>query len=197
LIVCLVDFRGAGETAPGSGRDRGSEATSISASSLMLGDPLLAGRLRDLRCVLRALRQFDSVDSSHIALWGDSLAPVNPPDVQAAVPLDLDLPQQAEPGAALLAMLGGLFEDGVSAVYTRGGMAEYRDLLRSPFVLVAHDAVVPGVIGAGDIAALSSGLSPMPIRAEGQVDAWDRAVGKEKPAGQTAAEWVIERLRAR
>src|SRR5690606_1401319 len=108
LVVCLVDLRGFGETAAGTGCGRGSAATSVSASHLMLGDPLVAGQLRDLRCVLRHVRGLRFVDPARIALWGDSLAAANAPDVVAAVPSDVDQPTAAEPAAALLATLGGL-----------------------------------------------------------------------------------------
>src|SRR5262249_10619214 len=67
--VCLLDVRGAGETSPGKDRGRTSGATSHSATALMLGDPLLAGRLRDLHAVVAVLRERRDLDGTRLALW--------------------------------------------------------------------------------------------------------------------------------
>jgi len=194
--VCLADLRGFGETAVGTSRGRTGEATAISASHLMLGDPLVAAQLRDLRCVLRHLRACDFVDPGRIALWGDSLTPASPAGVTAAVPLDADQPAPAEPAAALVALLGGLFED-VAAVHARGGLAAYRDLLRSPFVHVPHDGVVPGVIAAGDVPALLAAVAPTPVLSTGTVDAWNRPAGPPERPEPDAVAWLIDRVRRR
>ena len=77
VAVCLPDVRGTGETSPGGARDRQTEATSLSATELMLGGTLLGARLRDLRAVLAYLRTRADVDFARVALWGDSFAPVN------------------------------------------------------------------------------------------------------------------------
>ncbi len=142
--VCLPDLRGMGETRPGDGRGRQSSATSLSASAWMLGQTMLGWRLKDLRSVCRWLQKRDDLDATHLVLWGESFAPVNDPHREFAVPWDADdLPQQSEPGGALLALLGGLFEDHVRGVYGRGGLVSYRSLLNSPYLYVPHDAIVP------------------------------------------------------
>ncbi|HEX8916351.1 MAG TPA: hypothetical protein VF796_28630, partial [Humisphaera sp.] len=158
-------------------------------------DPLIAGQLRDLRAVLRVLKASDFVDPGRVAVWGDSLAAPNAPDVVAAVPQDLDQPTPAEPAAALLAVLAGVFEK-PAAVYARGGLVAYADLLRSPFVHVPLDAIVPGAIPVGDVGAVvGAAATVVPVRTAVTVDAWNRATGDDGKAADGAALWVVERLR--
>jgi dienelactone hydrolase len=174
--VCLLDVRGTGETSPG-GRGRQSAATSISSTELILGQTLIGSRLRDLRSTLKYLRTRDYVDSERIALWGDSLAPVNAADRDLKVPLDADKPPDlAEPLGGLLALFGALYEDEVKAVYVRGGLDGYRSVLNSPFVYVPHDIIVPGALTAGDLCDVAAALAPRPLRLEGLVDGQNRRV---------------------
>ncbi len=178
--VCLPDLRGTGETSPGGGRGRQSVATSLSASELMLGRTLLGDRLRDLRLVLTCLRARKDIDGKRMALWGDSLAPVNPPGAALAVPLDAaKSPHQAEPLGGLLALLGALYEPEIRAVYARGGLSGYRALLDSPFVYVPHDVLVPGALTAGDLCDVTAALAPRPLRLEGLVDGRNRRESAE------------------
>jgi cephalosporin-C deacetylase-like acetyl esterase len=176
VAVCLPDVRGTGETGFGRGRGRSSMATALSSSELMLGGTLLGGQLRDLRSVLAWLRGRGELNAARLALWGDSLAPVNTPDTSFLIPRDSDdaLPAQSEPLGGLLALLGGLYEDGVRAIYQRGGLAGYRSALASHLVLIPHDAVVPGVLTIGDLCDVAEALAPQPVRLEGLVDGWNR-----------------------
>jgi hypothetical protein len=192
VAVCLPDLRGTGETSPGGGRGRGSEATSLASSEQMLGRTLVGLRVRDLRAVIRYLPQ-TGIDAKRIGLWGDSFAPVNPPDRNVSMPLDADgLPAQSEPMGGLVALFGALFEEGVKAVYVRGGLASYRSILESPFVYAPYDAIVPGAILAGDLPEVAAALKPRAVRLEGMVDGLNRRVGKEEPG--TAA-WLLEALK--
>jgi hypothetical protein len=178
--VCLVDVRGTGETRPGDGRGRQSAATSISSTELMLGQTLVGSRLRDLRSVLKYLRTRKDIGAERIALWGDSLAPVNPADRDLKVPLDADKqPDLAEPLGGLLALFGALYEDDVKAVHVRGGLDGYQSVLRSQFVHVPHDVIVPGALTVGDLCDVAAALAPRPLRLEGLVDGLDRAVRSE------------------
>jgi cephalosporin-C deacetylase-like acetyl esterase len=223
--VCLPDLRGTGETRPGEARGRVSAATSISASEWMLGRTVLGGRVRDLRLLLTGLRTRRDVDGSRIALWGDSLAPVNAADARLAVPLDAAKPpHQAEPLGGLVALFGALYEPGIRAVYARGGLSGYRALLDSPFVYVPHDALVPGALTAGDLCDVAAALAPRPLRLEGLVDgcnrrepfrtltetyapartgyrsadAGDRLTLASEPApAEEVARWLLEHLKAR
>jgi pimeloyl-ACP methyl ester carboxylesterase len=193
FLVCLTDLRGFGETSPGSGRDRGSDETAIAASYLMLGDPLIAGQLRDLRAVLHHFDRMLGADLKHIVVWGDSLAAPNPPDVAAFVPEDLDQPTQGESSAAMVALLAGLFDD-VAAVYTRGGLASYRDLADKPASHVPLAAIVPGVVPAGDVSELVAALSPKPVRQDAMVDTLNRLANPAEEKASPAA-WIIEQLK--
>jgi dienelactone hydrolase len=178
VAVCLPDVRGTGESNPGN-RDRQSPATSISSSELMLGQTLVGLRLRDLRAILKYLRTRDDLDTKRLALWGDSLAPVNVADRDVKVPLDLEQPDHAEPLGGLLALFGGLFEDDVKAIYVRGGLAGYQSVLQSPFVCLPHDAIVPGALTAGDLCDVAAVLAPRPLRLEALVDGLNRRVPAE------------------
>ncbi len=201
VAVCLPDVRGTGESNPGS-RDRQSVSTSISSSELMLGQTLVGLRLRDLRSVLKYLRTRDGLDAKRLALWGDSLAPVNAADRDVKVPLDLEQPDQAEPLGGLLALFGALFEDDVRAIDVRGGLAEYSSVLKSQFVCLPHDVFVPGALSAGDLCDVAASLAPRPLRLDAMVDGLNKRVPAEtlarayEPArGAYAAAKAEERLR--
>jgi hypothetical protein len=176
VAVCLPDVRGTGESSLGTGRGRNSTATALSSSLLMLGDPLVAGQLRDLRSVLAWLRQRNNLDAGRLALWGDSLAPVNPPGTNYNIPRDDDseLPLQSEPMGGLLALLTALFEDDVQAVLVRGGLAGFHSVLNSHLVLIPHDVVVPGVLTTSDLSDAAAVLAPRAFRLEGLVDGGNR-----------------------
>jgi cephalosporin-C deacetylase-like acetyl esterase len=221
--VCLVDLRGTGETSVG-GRGRQSSATSLSATELMLGQTLLGSRLRDLRGVLAHLRSRPNVDPARCALWGDSFAPVNPAERTFAVPLEMDeaLPASSEPLGGLLALLGGLFDEKVCAVYGSGGFVSFESLLVSPFCYCPHDSVVPGSMTAGELGDLAAAVAPRPLRIESLVDGLNRTAtadavteqyarcregyGKANAAGRLmirtergdgVAAWLLEELRVK
>src|SRR6185312_12272844 len=143
----------------------------------MLGQTLVGSRLRDVRSVLRHLRTRADLNAGRVALWGDSFAPANPAGQTLAVPLDADpSPRQAEPLGGLLALFTALFEDGVRAVYVRGGLTGYASVLQSQFCYVPHDALVPGALTAGDLCDVAAALAPRPLRMDGHLDGLDRAV---------------------
>jgi cephalosporin-C deacetylase-like acetyl esterase len=175
IAVCLPDVRGTGETRPDDDRDQWSTATGRSSSELMLGGTTIGSQLRDLRAVTRFLRMQPRLDKARIVLWGDSFADVNPADVNPAVPLRVEhRPAASEPLGGTLALLGALYDDEIQAVYVRGGLLNYRDTLRSPFVYIPHDAVVPGAIPAGDLEAVAACLAPRPLCLAQLVDGLNR-----------------------
>lgn len=182
VAVCLPDLRRTGESRiAGDGRGRSSASTAYSATELMLGRTALGGRLGELARVLDFLAKHEEIDAGRVALWGDSFAPVNPPDRVVAVPLDADrLPDQAEPLGGLLALFGALYHDEVKAVYARGGLGGYLSVLDGPFCYVPHDAIVPGALTAGDLADVAAVLAPRPLRLEGLVDGRNRVPPSEQ-----------------
>jgi len=217
--LCLPDLRGLGETKPEGSRERWGALTNQASTALMLGDPLVAGRLRDLRGVLAYLRGRKDIDASRIALWGDSFAEPNPPDRNFRVPRNVDdRPRWSEPLGGLLALLGALFEDDVCAVYARGGLSDFASVLAEPFVYIPPDAVIPGVLTIGDLPDLAAALAPRPLRMDGLVDGFNRvrpaavargvyhATQRAYAAARVAnrllihdaetppAEWLLERL---
>ena len=170
IAVFLPDVRGTGETSPNSSRERQSEATSIAATELMLGQTLLGSRLRDLRSVLQYLRTRSELDTQRIALWGDSFAPTNPPHFSDPLIDDGDSPHQSEPLGGLLALFGALYEENIRAVVARGMIAGYQSVLRDRFCYIPYDAIVPGALTSGDLCDVAAVLAPRPLRLEALVD---------------------------
>ena len=176
MVVCLPDLRGTGETSPGHYRGRRSPATGISSSELMLGQTLVGSRLQDLRTVIGVLRKRKEIDSTRIALWGDSLAPVNEATHKVQFPLGIDTePNQSEPLGHLLALLAGLYENDIAAVVAaRGGFSSFLDLLNSQHCHFPHDIVIPNAVAGGDIGDIASAIAPRPLLLAGQVDGENR-----------------------
>ena len=176
--VCLIDPRGLGESKLGDSHTRRSSATSHSSTGLMLGRPLLSEQLRDVRLALHWIRQRSDVGFRPLVVWGESLVPPNPETAPFLTPRDDDqaLPAVSEPQAPLLALLAGLFEDDLDAIYTVGGLVSWRSLLASHLVLTAHDVIVPGALTAGDLSDIVVVQQPATrIRMEALVDGWNRA----------------------
>lgn len=193
VAVGLADLRGMGETQPGSGRSRQSGATSLSATELMLGQTLLGSRLKDLRSILVYLRSREDIDSRRVAVWGDSLAPMNGPDQNVAVPHGIDdMPHQAEPGGPLLALFAGLYEDDLAAVVlARGGLVGWQSVLESPFLYLPHDAVIPAALTVCDVEDLVFALAPKPVWISGLVD------GRNRRASQNDVDRMSANVRTR
>ncbi len=196
VVVCLVDVRGTGETRPGTGADRGSSRTSISQTNLILGQPVLGSQLRDLRTAIRWLSARDGIDAKKLVVWGDSFAKVNAADAKLAVPLDAESPAVSEPGGANLALLAGLFEDGVVAVCARGGLAANGSLTAGPYLYVPHDAVIPGPVPLTESVLPVVTATRIAVLFDGPVDAQNRQTMKPQ-ANAEIANWVIEKVRGK
>lgn len=219
IAVALPDLRGTGESRPDTYRGRRSSSTGLSSSELMSGGTLVGQRLYDLLAVLGRMKRHSLVDGNRIAVWGESLAEVNPPGRRTAVPLGIDEePALSEPLGPLLALLAGVFEPGVKAVLTRGGLVSIRSVLDSQFVYLPHDVVVPGAMTAGDLSDLGAAIAPRRLRIDAPVTGlnqrataeaiqkeWRTAVDSysaEKTANnlelsstkQPVASWLIESL---
>jgi dienelactone hydrolase len=190
--VCLADLRGTGESRPGSSAGRGSSRTSVSQTNLILGTPVLGGQLRDLRAVLAWLRSREGIDGKRLAVWGDSLGKTNAADVRLAVPQDLDGPAVAEPGAASLALLAGLYEEGL-AVVASGGLAADGSLFAGPYLYIPHDAIVPAPVQVTDSVLPALMAAGVPMRFDNAVDAQNRTAGKATVPGD-AVKWLLAKL---
>jgi dienelactone hydrolase len=180
IAVALPDLRGTGESRPGTYRGRRSYATGLSSSELMLGGTLVGQRLHDLRCILGRLSHHSLIDGDRIAVWGESLAEVNPPNRRTAVPLGIDEePAHSEPLGPTLALLAAAFEPDIDVVLARGGLVSIRSVLDSQFVYLPHDFVVPGALSAGDLCDLGSAIAPRPLRIEGAVTGLNQLATQE------------------
>ncbi len=176
FAICIPDVRGTEDSRVSTSRGRSSSATSNSSSLLMLGDPLLAGQLRDLRVVFNWLKNRPDVDSRQIALWGDSRSPTATEGQSRAMPRDDDsaLPPSVEPAGCLLALLLSLFESDINAMCLSGGLTSFASAMEPQQVRLPHDCVVPGLFAAGDIEDLvSQAAQRIPVRIEGWVDGWN------------------------
>ena len=66
------------------------------------------------------------LDPKRISLWGDSFASPNAPGKRVELPLELPQPEQSEPLGGTLALLCGLFEEGIESIRARGGLLHHR-----------------------------------------------------------------------
>ncbi len=163
VAVCLPDLRGTGEVALPGSRGQQSEATSVSATALMLGQPMLGDRLRDLRSVLAHVRARADVDATRVALWGDSFAPMNERGFIDPL-LGEGEARLCEPGGGMLALLGAVFEPQVQAVLVSRSLWRPSQLLESTYTYVPHDSVVTGAARAADLLFIAAAMAPESVR---------------------------------
>lgn len=193
IAVCLTDLRGTGEVALPGSRGQQSEATSISATGLMLGQPLLGDRLRDLRSVLRHLRSRADVDTTRLALWGDSFAPLNESGFSDPL-LGEGAARLCEPSGGTLALLGAVFEREVAVVLVCRSLWPPRLLLESRYTYVPHDAVVPGSARAPELLFIAATLPAESVRTAEPVG--PRNLAMDLPERDTAGygDWLAVAL---
>jgi hypothetical protein len=156
---------------------------------------VVAAQLRDLRSVIRWLQTHEHVDGKRLALWGDSFAKSNPAEARYEAPLDApNLPLVGEPLGDLLALLAGVYEDGVRVVYTRGGIVEYDAICSTRYPYVPHDVVVPGFVPAGAIKVVEAALGRRLLKRDATTDTgnWD---SKDPTPLSEAIEGVVEKLK--
>jgi dienelactone hydrolase len=159
VAVCLPDLRGTGESRAGTGADRTSSRTSLSQTEQILGRTVLGNQLRDLRSVLGWLRGRPGLDPARQFVLGESFSEPYREAAPDPVPLELQQPRHAEPGAAVLAWLATLFEPSVeTALGWRGPGAQLTAL--GTTTLFPHDAVVPGCFVLSEPALLLTIAQP-------------------------------------
>jgi dienelactone hydrolase len=204
IAVCLPDLRGTGELAATSSRMPG--AMDPAVTELMLGETLPGAQLRDVRTVFQYLRSRPDLDADRIALWGDSFAPTNPDDFvfdQSEMQQAGPFPQhQAEPLGPLLVLLSGLYEDSVTAIAARGGLASFLSVLEDRFSHIPEDVVVPGLLKVADISDIVAAQAPRPVLLEKYVDGRNRVdhhpdlrtapglIVRDAPATPELAAWL-------
>jgi dienelactone hydrolase len=179
VAVCLPDVRGTGETSPDDRRDPQSDENIQAINEEMLGETLLGRRLKDLRTVLIYLETRPDLESKRIALWGESLMPVNGSrliDELSPWEVGPEIQQHGEPLGGLLAILGALYDDHVRTLAVRNGLASYSSILEDAFAYVPPDITVPGFLEVGDLADVEAALAPTPILLEDLIDGKDRLI---------------------
>jgi hypothetical protein len=180
VSVCLADVRGTGETSPDGRRDPENDENMQAVNEEMLGETLVGRRLKDLRTVLTYLEGRRDLDSGRLALWGESLMPVNGERIAMdELPLwqvGPHIQQQGEPLGGLLAVLGALYDSNVKAVAVRNGLVDYGSILDDAFVYVPADITIPGLLEAGDLPDIEAALAPRPIVLEDLIDGKNRLV---------------------
>jgi dienelactone hydrolase len=180
FLVALPDLRGIGETGWRGSRGREAATTDRSASLQLYGESFVGQRLRDLRAVLTHLRARRDVSPTKIGLWAESFAEPNAADAAFSVPHGVDgWPRFAEPGCGLVALLAAVFDERLAAVQVTGGLVAYRAVLEHHAVLVPHDAIVPGMLPAGDLRDLAAAIAPRPLRIAAAVDHLNRVASAE------------------
>ena len=177
MVIVLAEPRGMGAAGTSTDRGQQSASTSHSATCLMLGQTLLGGQMRDLRAVWRHVKRMPNIDTtSAIVAGGSGVAPL-PQDAAFLYPRRIDgRPAEPQPQGALLALLLALFEDDISAVWSRRGLVSFESALDSSFVQVPHESIVPDVLRECDLVDLVAALAPRHVTLEGLVDARGRLV---------------------
>lgn len=189
-VVCLLDPRGIGETSVGNDRDRSGEMTSRSSTQFMLGGSMIGKRLRDVLAVLSQLKQRPDIDGRSVALWGDSLAPVNAPDARLIVPHAIDdRPKLVEPTGQLLALFAALFDDDVKSVLISDGLTNFQSVLDRPTVHVPHDAIIPDMLTLGDVTDFTQLFPSENIRVVNARSSGNQAVSNDDSLAD-AIEWL-------
>jgi len=183
--IVVAEVRGTGVSGPASDRGPQSRLTSQSATSLMLGQPLIAGQLGDMRAVWRHVQRESGVSASELTVVGHSRATPLAADARFVHPHRIERrPAEAQPNAALLALLFALFEDDVKSVAADNSLVSFQSVLESQFVQVPHHCVIPGALREGDLADLVAALAPRAVRLRQLIDGRGRLV---KPAAARAA----------
>jgi hypothetical protein len=89
-----------------------------------------------------------------------------------------------------------LFDKGLRAAQCTGGLAGPLACLRSPFLYLPHDAILPGAALAGDHADLAAAVGPRPVRADGTIDGVNRRApaGAPEPDQRASAQWLVRQV---
>ncbi len=112
--------------------------------------------------------------------------------MKLAVPLDVESPATSEPNGANLALLAGLLEENIAAVYTRGSINESRSIMNGPYFYQPHESIFPGLT---ELPTTLTKLKPkLPILLDGTVDAQNRSTSTTKSSAEII-EWLIAKLK--
>jgi hypothetical protein len=128
-------------------------------------------------------------------------------DKSANQPGGPEIPQ-AEPLGPLLALLTAFYEPDVAAVAARRGLASFLSVLEDRFAYVPLDAIVPGILEAGDLPDIVAAIAPRPVLIQAAVDGRNRPLTttefktaaphvsfREEPDPGILADWMAAHLR--
>jgi dienelactone hydrolase len=162
---------------PGMGRGRNALETSLTATGLMLGNPVYVfrGDNHPLQWSVSSLTNNETFDWENLVVWSESFAPTIQDQEHVALPQDLTQPAHAETHSAVFA---SLITNAYSfrALVSRGGLVSFRSVLDSPFIHVPFDALPRNVFRTGDLLDIWAHIAPKPLRLEGLVDGTNRRV---------------------
>jgi hypothetical protein len=162
--VVIPDLRGMGQNREDDRLGRTSSAASRWANSLMLGEPLLGQRLRDLQIVINYVRACPEYARSSLLLWGDTTGVVNPSGQLPVLPHDAPRqPFLADADGPTLAILAAIFDERIQAIFARGAILDWRSTLQHAQSLVSVELVVPGWLSVTDGDDLCAALAPRPL----------------------------------
>ena len=68
----------------------------------------------------------------------------------------------------------GLYEDSVTAIAARGGLASFLSILEDRFCHIPEDVVVPGILEVADVSDIIAAQAPRPVLLEKCVDGRNR-----------------------
>jgi hypothetical protein len=196
IAVALLDVRGTGETSPGAGRLPESPSGTLASEFWMLADSLPARQFKDVRTALGFLARRPGVDPARIGLWAEGFSRPNGVSTAPLLFHETGFRQTSptpkelvEPAAGWLAMAAALFGiEGAGgrriapkAVLVRGTLVSFASVLENRHHYVPMDAVVPGILRAGDMADLAKALeaSGVAVWAEDLRDGQNRWAGPQ------------------
>jgi len=180
VTVMAIDYRGAGETAPGTDLSFMGDETSLNGFGYRIGVPLIGMRVRDVLCSVEYLRGRPDVDPNRIALVGDSFSATNPAAI--AQPRILteegrETIHRADSTAPAVTVLALALDERIAGAVTRGLLASYASICAQGYFYHPQGSFVPGILRHCDVADVAASSAPRPLMLAGSVNGLNQALG--------------------
>jgi cephalosporin-C deacetylase-like acetyl esterase len=172
--VCTIDVRGIGDAAAEFSRGAQRHARSHAEeedyawASLVLGEPLLTQRVRDVLAVVNALAAHLSTQRIKVAARGVLTVP---------------------------ALFAAALEPRIAELYLAGGLISYRSIVETEDYSHPFANFLPGILAHTDLPVVVASLAPRRIVLAGPVDAADRPAPADIVAREYAAAHITVRER--